>query len=319
MNGKVFIHVDAGGTYRGNGGLISLLGLADVLSRDYKVAIFDVHDRLDAAKMGWTVYTLPEIVPVQAVVNSQPDELIITTWLHGNMLAFLTAYPALWAKVRYWCTGELLRDGLETSREALLEQMTWIAVCNFDLAPVYVELGFEAVFNWTNWVRNLFCPDASVRIPGSLGYQPDQNGDEALDILRSRYGDRLILCTGSQRDVAAQMQQCDMFLAWNKRWSMVHGPGESFGLTAYEAMASGCIVIGRAHSGNRHWPSYIRRGNALAPTLDYIDLFFQMPDYHREECRQAQRAYVEERYRLDNYRTRAIREFLTRRFIAREE
>src|SRR3972149_12112395 len=126
----VLIHADASGTYCGNGGFIMLLELGHQLrGMGYDVAYFDHADRLHPQVFEWTGYPTPRIVPFADVLNS--SDVIVTTWLY-SWLDELEARKELWPRLRYWCSGELLRDESihDRARKFVHEHIGGIAINN---------------------------------------------------------------------------------------------------------------------------------------------------------------------------------------------
>ena len=318
MADKVYIHAAAGGTYIGNGGFICLNELGVQLGgMGYDVAFFDHLDGLHPDLWFWTGYPVPPIVAWESVRSD--DAPIVTTWLY-SWLDTLKQYPALFPRLRYWCSGELLRDEpfYDASRQFILDHVPEIAINNPSLAYAYEELGITPRWMWTNWIRDLFQPDPERRETGTIGYQPDlpfgnpkNEPDEVGDRLRAAFGDEAIIpCVGTQPEVAQAMQRCDLFLAWNKHWPLVCGAGESFGLNLFEALACGCVAVARRHSGNE-----VLIERKVATETDLINAIDGLGWYRRDvlirsDTRQQQNGFIEAFYRFDDQRRAAIRGYL---------
>jgi hypothetical protein len=307
----IFIHANADGTYQGNGGFIMLNELGVQLGRmGYAVRWFDHLDRFVPSMWDWTGYNVPHLASFATV--QRQDAPIVTTWLY-NWLDTLTQLPALFPRLRYWCSGELLRDEprYDPSRAFVREHIGEIAINNPSLANVYKTLNIIPRWNWTNWVRDLFKPDSEQREYNLIGYQPDGN-DYIGEQLRERFGaDNVLACVGSHPDVALKMQRCDLFLAWNKHWSLICGGGESFGLNAFEAMACGCFTIARRHCGN----DFLLSGTAhLINQQENIGSIMRLYMGHDAKAldfqRQLQFHVIEERFRFDYARRAAIQGYL---------
>lgn len=293
----VYIHADAAGTYQGNGGFICLNELGFRLGQmGYTVAWFDHADRLRPEMWNWTGYAVPEIVSWYDVLHGVAP--VVTTWLY-SWLDALQQQPDLWPRLRYWCSGELLRaDPIHDAARAFVrEHIQVIAINNPALTEAYEDLEIYQHWNWTNWVRDLFHEDVARRESGLIGFQTDTpNGLEGIN------------CVGTQADVAAAMRRCDLFFSWNMLWPLVCGAGESFGLSLYEAMVSGCACVTRAHCGNTAVAGYVFRAETLEQAYDRLAQMRTDRDV-RERDRRQQRHFIQ-RYRFDGARARAIRGYL---------
>ncbi|MHC4646777.1 MAG: glycosyltransferase family 4 protein [Planctomycetota bacterium] len=316
MANTVFIHAAAEGTYIGNGGFIMLNELGVQLQRmGYTVAFFDHLNRLRAPMWGWTGYDVSVTVPFAHV--KLVDAPIVTTWLY-SWLDTLKQHPAIFPRLRYWCSGELLRDDprYDESRIFIRQHVPEIAINNPSLAKWYSGMGITPRWEWTNWVRELFTPDPDRREPGTIGYTPDlpfgnpkSEPDIVGDALRAVFGDEAIIpCVGTQAEVARAMQRCDLFLAWSDLWPLVCGAGESFGLSAFEAMACGCAVIARRHCGNEVLLLDTVRlstslSSAIRRLMDYV--VAGPPVFSGYGT-----TFIEHNYRFDDQRRDAIRGYI---------
>lgn len=320
MADTVFIHAAAEGCYIGNGGFIMLNELGVQLERmGYEVAFFDHLNRLRPNMWDWTGYDVPWI-PAPFIYVLYHGAPIVTTWLY-SWLDTIKQYPEIFPRLRYWCSGELLRDDprYDASREFIREHVPEIAINNPSLAKWYTEMGINPRWQWTNWVRDLFKPDPARRESGTIGYTPDlpfdnpkNEPDLVGDALRNAFGDDTIIpCVGTQAEVASAMQRCDLFLAWNDLWPLVCGEGESFGLNAYEAMACGCFTFARRHCGNDYLISgtahLINHAENIAAIIKpYLGHPVGTLDFQRE----LQMDCIENRYRFDDQRRDAIRGYI---------
>lgn len=306
----VFIQTDANSTYQGNGGFICLNELGRQLTRmGYQVAWFDHADRLHPAMWRWTAYPAPSCVPFRAAVDHTAP--IITTWLYAWMDT-VTAYPALWDRLRYWCSGELLRaePRYDESRAFVRDYIKSIAINNWDLRPAYEALGIYAAWNWTNWIRYEFDTAPEFRQWGAIGFQPDGRDTDTTKRLIDHFGaNNVLLCTGTQPEVWRKMRLCDLYLAWNNYWPMVCGPGESFGLNTYEAMASGCVVVSRRHCGNEGLQGIVGRPDTLDDAIALLEQY-RADAMLREHARRLQSDTIAQRFRMDFARQAALRGYI---------
>lgn len=306
----VLIHADASGTYQGNGGFIMLNELAHQLrGMGYDVAFFDHLDRLHPQLWQWTGYPIPRIVPFSEVLASNGP--IVTTWLHC-WLDVLEARAELWPRLRYWCSGELLRDEPihDRARQFVKQHIGGIAINNPILAPWYYQQGIMTVWHWTNWVRNEFFHRSELRASDTIGFQPDERDPDTLKALIQRYGTgRIIICSGNHLDVAELMQSCDLFLSWNALWPMTFGLGESFGLNAYEAIAANCAVVSRLHAANLPLKNIVPRFDELSDAFAELDKMLDQEAY-KSFVRHMEAWHIDTRYRFDLAREAAIRGYL---------
>jgi hypothetical protein len=307
---RVYIHADPGGTYLGNGGFLCLTELSTRLeAMGYPVAFFDPTDSLTVEKWAWTGYPAPALTPWESVCH-QPDEnyAVITTWLYSWLNA-LNRQPQLFPHIRYWCSGEILRDEprYDPVRQWLREHCQTIAINNPTFDPDYRLLDLNPQYRWTNWIRDLFHANPRERHEDWVGYQPDDNGYDIKSRLQQAFGqENVVCCTGTQAEVAHKMRQCGAFLSWNKSWPLIAGMGESFGLSTYEAMASGCLSVARDHCGSLAGPAWV---DTIEDALLVLREFVR-PFQGNNLRRIYQQTMIFNCYRWNEARERAVRGYI---------
>ena len=85
--------------------------------------------------------------------------------------------------------------------------------------------------------------------------------------------------------------------------------GETFGLPLFEAMACGCVCIARRHEGIRFLEGTI----PLVKTMDEVnEILIQLMnnENEKEEIRSRSLSFINENYRFDDERKKAIRRWL---------
>ena len=179
----VFVHIDAGGTYVGNGGFVVLTHLAKALSEmGHPTFVFDQSDRLTPQHFNWLSLGAMnfEIAPIDFVLRKhQFDYVIVSSWINSLL-------PRLWKRMdtvriptmgtiripmisniripnkrviphlRYYCTSELLRGHGRQYQEArtfCLKYLDKIAIHNRSLEQYYRSLGFHNIIYLDYWVR----------------------------------------------------------------------------------------------------------------------------------------------------------------------
>ena len=85
--------------------------------------------------------------------------------------------------------------------------------------------------------------------------------------------------------------------------------GETFGLSLYEAMASGCACVAIEHEGNRHLRGTIPLVEGLDEALETIE-GLQADEAGKEQVRRNGLGLVNTQYRFDVCRQRAVSRLL---------
>lgn len=308
---EIAVHIDAVGARLANGGFVMLTQMALALQRmGYQVGVFDVEDRLTSDKFDWlSLEKVPEIIPYERALED--GERVVTGWMQALMTKDGRLYPELdLERLRVW-DGELLRDGADAVRE-IAWRMPKIAIVNRGLYHHYGELGYRGkIVPIENWIRDdLFVYSSARRSPCLVGYQTDNNVYDVSAKFKANFD--FLLCEGTQAQVADKMQCCDFFVSYNRHFDCFQKiglKGETFNLSAFEAMACGCITLMR---WNDAWADtkYLLMYRELDKIIDVIKKFPYLGEDWKEDRRQDQLALIQSRFRFDHERRAAIEEWL---------
>lgn len=312
--GPAFVHVDAGGTHVGNGGLVMLTQFANALADlGYRVSVFDHRDRLAPEHFEWL--TLPvrfSFASVRDVLDSRAGP-IVTNWITPLLPLFEARMAAPDGKdfvrrIRYWCQEELLTRWAGPAREFCRRYLRTIAINNGTLEMFYRAFGFRRLVTLWNWVRSdYFRYEGEAKIPNTVGIQPDWNLTSCRFLSQRIDPSHIVFCVGTQAQVAERMRTADLFVFWNGDHRGLF-TGETIGMSLYEAMACGCVPVAIAHDGNRFLSGVVPLHETLADAV--LELRRLMDDQrHKEELRLACLELVERRFRFDASRVDAIHEW----------
>jgi len=287
----------------------------------YEAYIFDPMDKISYKSLEWL--SLPErhfkIAKTKEILNSNPeDHRLITMWLKTLPERFRNE------SLRYLLGGELFRVGHERERKFLLENNIKIAILHRHLKTYYEKIGFRNFIELETWIRSdVKYKGKNFKKPNSVGIQLEYRIDFIARLLSkvgikmydwSRYSqfidENTIICNGKYGEVIEAMQKADFFIH-NPRPSpqIKMFKGETFGLPLFEAMACGCVCIARKHDGIR-----FLEGNV--PLVENMDDALKMLKYlmsnkeEKEEIRMRSIDFIEENYRFNRERKKAIERWL---------
>lgn len=320
MKDAVFVHIDAAGSHLGNGGFVMMTQLANALAAmGYEVRVFDHRDRLSLKDFDWLC--LPEIqfslASLDEVLRSK-EGLIVTNWITPLLPIFERRISELGGRdflrrIRYWCQAELLTRWAGRARMFCRRYLRKIAINNGTLEHYYRELGFDQIVVLWNWVRDdVFAYHGEEKCPNTVGIQPDWSLSSCRFLAQVFDPGQLILCLGSQSQVAARMLLSDFFVHWNGDHGGLFITGETIGMSLYESMACGCVPVALEHDGNRYLKGTVPLFDTLSDAVTEIKKL--MTDVVRkEEIRSRCLRLINTKFRFDQTRIDAIREWFDER------
>lgn len=295
---RVFIHMDANGAYLGNGGFKALVNLAQATSEmGYETYAFDHKARLQTSDFDWLSWNELKF-SLGTLEDVRGDDIIITSWISGGL-----ARASEHHTVRYWACSELLR-GRRNAQELCLDRCSRIAINNCNLREYYARMGFSDIICLDDWLRPLFSDRGGER-DVFIGHQRGRGGG-VYDELRGRFDD-VLLCEGTQGEVAEKMNHCEFYVYWDEPLQMKGFLGETRGFSLYEGMACGCVCIGRRHDGNLFLEDTVVLLDDWGQAMEIIGT---MTDQEKDKIRQKSLAFIRDNFRFDRAREQAIRELI---------
>lgn len=300
---NIYLDVRLKGIVFGNGGYVALAALYEKLAElGYTVYFFDLFSQIDTPT--GLIDIRPEssylscenlmIVGTPFVRRDNAPKIIISLWMTDDFYKEIVANHWQDCFV-FWEHGQLLRKGYEDKIKpvlALLDKSGMpLLISNRYLEPVYKDhLNVRQISYFDCFVRDkLFYYDESEKKPGMVGYQPEARPDQArlnestlqvTDFLKKHVEENMLLfCTGSHRNVAEKMRQCDIFFWHNlKNENQDLFVGESTGLSHIEALACGCVVIAKENYFTRQiYPRELLCSN-LEQGLQKLNYLLSHPD-----------------------------------------
>lgn len=314
LNERVFVHIDAKGTGLGNGGFVMLTQFANALAGlGYRVSVFDHQNRLSWHQFDWLGLSSTDfsISSIDDVLASR-EGLIVSSWITPLLPIFERRISEpdgqdFLQRIRYWCQEELLTKWAGPAR-AFCRRLGKIAINNGTLEQYYRAFGFNRVIHLWNWVRSdIFTYNGEQKVINTVGIQPDWDMFASRFLAQVLEPGALILCTGSQPQVAARMLLSDFFVFWNRDHLGLF-TGETIGMSLYEAMACGCVPVAIEHDGNKYLKGIVPLFDSLTDAVMAIkELMIDIP--RKEEIRFACFEFINKKFRFDQSRIEAIQEW----------
>jgi hypothetical protein len=277
MSNKVFVHIHAKPSLSSvkTGGFKMLVQLTDELCKmGYDTSVFDHQDNLTSRCFDWLCWesAYPRISSFSEVRDS--DAPIVTSWIGplidqvGELIGGIEP-----GRIRYWCQSELIRVGKDSARKFVSRHCERIAVNNWSWRHLY-DWYHGAVIRMENWVRDdLFYYAPDEKRPGLIGTQVDGNDDSVYRMLVKRFGNRVILCNGTQSDVAKAMREAELYVFYAPKRSVIeHMDRPCCALNLIEAMACGCLCFTVKHIDNAFVGLSLIRKDTWGDVLDSLAL-----------------------------------------------
>ncbi|UCG55285.1 MAG: glycosyltransferase [Dehalococcoidia bacterium] len=331
MHKKVFVHIDAAGTYLGNGGFNMLVSLAqEIANLGYNTYVFNPQDSFRWEDFDWLCWDnfKFEIASVDYVFRQRKDEcVVVTSWLQGLLFSSfgrkLTQNTILNKfginngitphNIRYWDQSELLRSGskVDKVKRFCLRNCSKIAINNKTLEKYYRSLGFSNTIFLENWIRSdLFYFDNN-KVVNSIGHQSDRGNYNIFNHLISHYGkDSVCLCEGNQLEVSKMMRKSDLYVFFNYSSPAISlFQGEVCGLSLFEAMACGCVCVAIKHEGNKFLHDKILLIQDMHEIVPSIESLINSPS-KKDELRNKSVEYIETEFRFNKARKESLYQFI---------
>lgn len=312
---KVFVHIDAYGTYIGNGGFLLLTDLANRLANmGYDVNVFDAQNRLKGTHFAWLSMKEVKfgIVKARQVKNEDAPFRVVSAWLKALPIS-------LRKNLRYLESSELIRQGKQKERQYLIDNKVKIANLHPYLAPFYEKLGIHDMINFPIWVDDRAKED-SWKTPNSIGIQLEQKHSffklwKRYDTspylpLYQQFEDTIILCNGSYTNVLRKMKQADFYVHFPEPSPHIQlFKGETLGRPLFEAMACDCVSIARKHEGIGFLQGIIPLVSSMNEAVSILK-GLMVDEENKDAIRTRSLKLIKENYRFDSSREQAIRKWL---------
>lgn len=333
---NIYLGVSLKGIVFGNGGYISLTTLYEKLVElGHTVYFFDSSCKID--KPTRLIDVRPEssylsnenlmIVGTPFVRRDNTPKIIIYLWMTNNLYKKIVANG--WQDCFVFQDhGQLLREKYKDARKKVLTLLNKngmpLLISNRHLEPIYKKcLNVHQILCLDCFVRDkLFYYDESRKKSGIIGYQPEaiyqvqpspnemrlyETTLQVTDFLKKHIDEnKLLFCTGTHRDVAKKMRQCDIFFWYNlKNENQVLFTGESTGLTHLEALSCGCVVIAKENYFTRQiYPRELLCSN-LEQGLQKLNYLLSHPN---DKARlRAQCLEIAKKYRFEGFNGERIK------------
>jgi len=333
---KVFLHVSHKSTYIGNGGFLMSVNLANEIGKmGYDTYILSENTVLTWKDFEWL--SLKECYFKLATFRYMLNQHVGDYRIISLNLLDLNKIPneVLVKYTRKWDMDDLFRVGAkyEWARRFTLKHLEKIAIVNRHLEAWYRKIGYNGeIIILENWIRNdLFNTDEktfSNKIPNSVGFQRDGCYREVslrkfvalmkktINPLKNRHTDlhrvfaNVIPCHGPTHHIVAEkMKKADFFLFFHKPKNFIVPIGEGFGLSLFEAMACGCVVV----AVQQEQIMFLHNTIPLVETVEdaIVEIKKLIDDNTRaEKIRTCSLKTIQKNYRYDNKRKQAITKLL---------
>jgi hypothetical protein len=228
---------------------------------------------------------------------AHPDDVFIFTW--DCFVQFRTV-PGK----KKFLAQECLRD-VFPNRQAVLSEFQDIMVVSKHSSYYYLYVCKKKTKVIPQWIdSSLFCPNKNKLIPGRIGMMRHRENYN-IQIAEKLSKVDLLTISGSEDQVAEQLQTCEYFLGMSGGLFNGFDYTEGFCLPGAEAMATGCFVISFDNGGCLDYcfdkvNSFVSWKNTVDDVMDLLKAAQSMPLEKREEIKNIGVKTIQYRFNKEN-------------------